>query len=136
MAPLAPTVGTVALGSTEHLAGQRRQPAEKVEGDEASRRPIESSMLFPKIHRNSMFPARWNRLPCMNIEVKGVTHQGAWSGACPSLPSWPSQTTSPVRRHPAFARPDASAHRGSLRTRPPARCPWSPSSRPPPSKPK
>ena len=49
-------------------------------------------MLFPKIQRNSMFPARCRKLPCMNIEVKIVTHQGAWSGAAPDTPGWPSQT--------------------------------------------
>jgi hypothetical protein len=35
--------------------------------------PIESSTLFPKIHRNSMLPTMWSTLPCMNIEVKIVT---------------------------------------------------------------
>ena len=30
-----------------------------------------------------MLPPRCSRLPCMNIEVKIVTHQGAWSGAVP-----------------------------------------------------
>ena len=29
----------------------------------------------------------------MNIEVNSVTHQGAWSGAVPVTPGWPSQTT-------------------------------------------
>ena len=33
-------------------------------------------MLFPKIHRNSMLPARCSRLPCMNIEVNSVTQNG------------------------------------------------------------
>ena len=35
-------------------------------------RPIESSMLFPKIHRNSMLPPMWSRPPCMNIAVRSV----------------------------------------------------------------
>ena len=50
-------------------------------------------MLFPKIQRNSMFPPRWSRLPCRNIEVMAVTHHGAWSGALPVTPGWSSQTT-------------------------------------------
>ena len=29
----------------------------------------------------------------MNIEVKIVTHQGAWSGAVPDTPGWPSHTS-------------------------------------------
>ena len=29
----------------------------------------------------------------MNIEVKIVTHQGAWSGPRPDTPAWPSQTS-------------------------------------------
>src|SRR5829696_6244542 len=41
-------------------------------------RPIESSMLLPKIQRNSMFPPRCSRLPCMNIEVKIVSHGEAF----------------------------------------------------------
>jgi hypothetical protein len=45
------------------------------------RRPIESSMLLPKIHRNSMLPSRWSSPPCMNIEVSSVSQTGGWSGA-------------------------------------------------------
>ena len=32
----------------------------------------------------------------MNIEVNSVTHQGAWSGAVPLTPGWPSHTTCPA----------------------------------------
>ena len=45
--------------------------------------PMESSTLLPKIHRNSMLPPRWSRLPCMNMLVNAVTivggrpHRGA-----------------------------------------------------------
>jgi len=39
-----------------------------------------------------MLPARCRKLPCMNIEVKTVTHHEACSGASPVTPSWPSQT--------------------------------------------
>ncbi len=36
-------------------------------------RPMESSMLLPKIHRNTMFPARCSSPPCMNIDVRMVS---------------------------------------------------------------
>ena len=35
--------------------------------------PMESSTLFPKIQRNSMFPAMWSSPPCMNIAVRMVS---------------------------------------------------------------
>jgi hypothetical protein len=57
---------------------------------------MESSMLFPKIQRKSMLPPRWSRLPCRNMEVKIVTQVGAWSGASPVTPDWPSQATVPL----------------------------------------
>jgi hypothetical protein len=40
---------------------------------------IESSMLLPKIHRNSMLPPRCRIEPCMNIDVSTVSHVGGWS---------------------------------------------------------
>ena len=33
-----------------------------------------SSTLFPKIHRNHMFPMRWNQPPWRNIELTGAYH--------------------------------------------------------------
>ena len=45
--------------------------------------PIESSTLLPKIHRNSMLPPRWSRLPCMNIDVKAVSHVAGCGSAVP-----------------------------------------------------
>ena len=32
-----------------------------------------SSTLFPKIHRNNMFPMMWRKPPCMNMAVKIVS---------------------------------------------------------------
>ena len=47
--------------------------------------PIASSMLFPKIQRNHMFPIRWNQLPWENIEVNMLAHPSPSTrhGPCP-----------------------------------------------------
>src|SRR3954462_4122273 len=44
---------------------------------------MESSTLLPKIQRNSMFPPRWSRPPCMNIEVKTVRYVAGRSYRAP-----------------------------------------------------
>ena len=35
-------------------------------------------MLFPKIQRNSRFPARWTTLPCRNIDTSTASHTDLW----------------------------------------------------------
>ena len=57
--------------------------------------PIESSTLLPKIHRNSMLPPRCSRLPCMNIDVKAVSHVAGCGSAVPVTPGWPSHAIPP-----------------------------------------
>src|SRR5919108_287239 len=71
-------------------------------------------MLLPKIQRNSMFPAKWSRLPCMNIEVKTVTHHGAEAVArCSQVRERPPAASSRVEqldlRDCGSARPGALA---------------------------
>ena len=44
---------------------------------------MQSSMLLPKIHRNSMLPPRCSSPPCMNIELNGVIHDAGWPSSWP-----------------------------------------------------
>ena len=94
--------------SARSSPGRRRPAPAPPPGRRAGRRstkrtrPIESSMLFPKIHRNSMLKMMCSQPPCMNIEVKIVRNQGGWSscstGARLPAPPRPGSPASPRRR--------------------------------------
>ena len=110
---------SVDVGSISDLRERRREPAEQIEDRRNRSRPIESSMLLPKIHRNSMLKMMCSQPPCMNIEVKIVRKAGGCVSPRRARLRWrladssgvPSQTSllarrSVRRREPALACPD------------------------------
>ena len=60
--------------------------------------PRLSSMLLPKIHRNSMLKMMCSQPPCTNMPVSGVSHHDTKSGGGMSTRCVTSKGTMPARK--------------------------------------
>jgi hypothetical protein len=88
MAPDAPTMGIVDAGFIHTCVAAAATPV-RTKNTRNRRCPMESSTLFPKIHRNHRFPMRCIQLPCRNMEEIRACHvsppggQGPDAAGCP-----------------------------------------------------